>query len=897
ARLYDGADLLREAARRAPSSPTLREASLFCLYGFYDMNPLQRELARACLQAVPRAAVFFPWAVAETGAPPGDQEDHPALAFAQPLKEWLLGLGLEPVPLPEGPEDGQHAFREVRRRLFRRRGRDGVSDLGELSLAIVAAPGEAREAYELGREIWRLAEEEGVRFEEMAVLLRTEEPYGRLLRETLEFLEIPYRFAGGPPLAESRMARRFRLFLELGPRGLRRRDVLRFFALAPPEGGPEVAPWEELTREAGIVGGAEGWEKGLRHLSQRLRGTGEEGSRSAGSRQGAIEGLRRQAEALFQALATIPESGTPAALARAVLAAFKPFEPPGPTLDVLEKCLRGWEPLEVPELSLEEFAGWVGRLLERTAGAEGGAASRGGVTIARLMDARGTRFRAVLLPGLGAGRFPSLGRQDPLLPDEARRAMDGDSEHGLPLLPLKGERWAEERLLFWLALGAAREHLVLSYPSRDPLQGREKLPSLFLLHLASALGAPMTEEGLQKLPGFRRASAALERCPRVQPASLLEHDQRLIQAALEGREDVEGALAPLLEESATLRRAFEAESARWASGCFTRFDGLLAGSRARESLAGWLGLPPHRVSPTALETYWTCPFQYFLERVLELEASEEPEELYSLPSDELGRLYHRALRIFFERCARDVGLLPLAQGKRETLLSLLREAAEAAFREQEEVGLTGYPLVWERTRQEVWEALRSLLDREIESAEDFIPFAFEEEIEVELPEAGLLLRGRIDRLERSSDGKRLRLLDYKTGRHRGEKDDSLAWTKDRKTPSLQAPLYLLAAKLCYPEAEVEGAILHFFTRKGEGKKVSFSARALQEKRPLLLRFAQAAADGWREGRFFPHPLEGACARCDFKAVCGAAIEEGVARKRDSDPYLRAFLKLRDEANG
>ncbi|MFQ5895686.1 MAG: hypothetical protein ACE5JJ_07715, partial [Nitrospinota bacterium] len=37
ARLYDGADLLREAARRAASSPTLREASLFCLYGFYDM--------------------------------------------------------------------------------------------------------------------------------------------------------------------------------------------------------------------------------------------------------------------------------------------------------------------------------------------------------------------------------------------------------------------------------------------------------------------------------------------------------------------------------------------------------------------------------------------------------------------------------------------------------------------------------------------------------------------------------------------------------------------------------------------------------------------------------------------------------------------------------------------
>ena len=66
-------------------------------------------------------------------------------------------------------------------------------------------------------------------------------------------------------------------------------------------------------------------------------------------------------------------------------------------------------------------------------------------------------------------------------------------------------RLEEERLLFRLTVGAAREKLILSFPRIEIGTGRERLPSSFLLASIKALtGKSVDFNQLEKFPGFVR---------------------------------------------------------------------------------------------------------------------------------------------------------------------------------------------------------------------------------------------------------------------------------------------------------------------------------------------------------------------------------------------------------
>ena len=67
---------------------------------------------------------------------------------------------------------------------------------------------------------------------------------------------------------------------------------------------------------------------------------------------------------------------------------------------------------------------------------------------------RGRAFRVVFVTGLAERIFPQKSRQDPLLLDPLRRALDAP-------LDVEDDRVLHERLLLRLAVGAARERLYL----------------------------------------------------------------------------------------------------------------------------------------------------------------------------------------------------------------------------------------------------------------------------------------------------------------------------------------------------------------------------------------------------------------------------------------------------
>ena len=138
------------------------------------------------------------------------------------------------------------------------------------------------------------------------------------------------------------------------------------------------------------------------------------------------------------------------------------------------------------------------------------------VAVMTVHKAKGLEFPVVVLPGLTAGRFPSVSRRDPLaLPEEL---IGGTSPQGDWHLP-------EERRLFYVAMTRARDELILTHAA-DYGGARRRRVSPFVLE---ALDLPAIEGGT--------GSAALD--PRQKLAALAPIE-RLIPAQDPG--PIEGPL-------------------------------------------------------------------------------------------------------------------------------------------------------------------------------------------------------------------------------------------------------------------------------------------------------------------------------------------------------------------
>ena len=286
---------------------------------------------------------------------------------------------------------------------------------------------------------------------------------------------------------------------------------------------------------------------------------------------------------------------------------------------------------------------------------------RGGrVYVATTDEVRGMDFDVVFVPGLAERLFPLKVTEDPLLPD-AKRAQLG------PGLRTNVERSSLERLALRLALGAARQRVVVSYPRLDMEQARPRTPSFYALEVLRAA------EGT--LPGFdelaRRADAAAS--ARVGwPAPLrpedaideTEHDLSLLDRILRVPEsDAVGTARYLLTANPHLGRALRFRARRWTRG-WTVADGLVdPAASAREALAAH-DLALRSFSPTALQHYAACPYKFLLQAIHRLARREEPAPLEALSPLQRGSIFHEA-QFELSVALRDAGLLPVTAANLE----------------------------------------------------------------------------------------------------------------------------------------------------------------------------------------------------------------------------------------
>ncbi len=670
----------------------------------------------------------------------------------------------------------------------------------------------------------------------------------------------------------------------------------------PVVGGTLRAPWrwERLLVDAAVIGGRERWTRRLdgleRELALALEGQDDPDAPEVARMlrtQADLRALREWALPLLDVLAALPARATwDVWRERVADLAARALRDPERVLAVLAELapLGALGPIALAEVS-EVLAARL-----REVAVPPAKTRYGRVFVGPTEAARGLVFDVVFVPGLAERMFPRRIAEDPLLLDVERARLPGTP------LEANRERVERERLALRLAVGAAARRVVLSYPRIDFEQARPRVPSFY------ALEALRAAEG--ELPGFDRLAARAERAADARvgwpapadPALAIdeaEHDLALLSSLLRGDpERSVGTARYLLEANPHLGRALRARGRRWEVSAWTPADGLVRPSDAARAALAAHALGARSYSPTALQNFAACPYKFLLHAVHRLAPRAVSEAIEELDPLQRGALFHE-VQFELYLVLRERGLLPLSAQNLDTARAELDLVLDRVASEHRDELAPAIARVWDDGIASLRADLREWLARSARDGSGFVPWRFE--LAFGLPgrrgrdpasrrepvalDSGLSLRGSIDLVERSADG-RVRVTDHKTGKARvGE--DALVQGGE----SLQPVLYALAAEKLFPETRVVEGRLWYCTAAGE-----FSERAVTLDDAARAHAAAVARTigGELERAFLPAaPAKDACRWCDYRVVCGPYEEQRTRRKRREElAPLEALRRLR-----
>ncbi|HEY2385732.1 MAG TPA: PD-(D/E)XK nuclease family protein [Candidatus Binatia bacterium] len=819
------------------------------------------------------------------------------------------------------------------------------------SVAVRSWPGEARECVEIARAIQQEAAR-GVPFDRMAIFLPAQHDYTSQLAEALRRATIPAFFASGTSrpdpggrallallacAAEGLSARRFAEYMSLAqvpePEVQRIRAAAPDRVWAPPAhdlvppvvadavavvpdapaadplpddparvtvvAGSVRAPWrwERLLVDAAVIGRKERWATRLDGLEKELRLRRAELAREDEARAARLDQeiadlghLREFALPLIGRLADLPARaswgawldhlrGLAAAALRApehVLGALAELAPMAPV-----------GPIDLDEVRLV-LAERLGDLRERPPRRRYGA-----VFVAPALGARGLAFDVVFVAGLAERIVPRKITEDPILLDRARAALDAT-------LPRQPERVAAERLTLRVAVGAARERLVLSYPRLDMEQGRPRVPSVYTLDAVQAAEGRLL--GFEEIAARTRdaASARLGWPAPEHAADAIddaEYDLALLAGVLHDDADTtRGTARYLLGANVHLARALRTRWFRWWPRKWTAADGLVEPDELATAALSRHQLGARSFSPTALQNFAACPYRFLLQAVHRLQPRDEPVAIEEMDPLTRGALFHDVQFALLTKLRAD-GALPVRPETRAQAQDAVDGVLLEVAGRYRELLAPAISRVWEDAIGGIRADLREWLRLASEDDSGWVPYRFELSFGLAEREranadpastseavpivGGLALRGAIDLVERQTRG-RLRVTDHKTGKVRARPDVVVGGGE-----ILQPVLYALACERLLPEPVVVGR-LYYCTATGgfEERVVEIDDRARAAAAEVVAILDRALARG-----FLPAaPAARACEYCDYRPICGP-YEEIRARRKPADG-LQDLARLR-----
>ena len=894
-----------------PHSVFLADLQMVVYYGFYDLSQIQLSLLQS-ISKVADTTVYFPLVE--------DQEFKLALKF---YEGRLLPLATADSML--GKEAPQSMWKRQDDRL----------------VSITSAVGPEEELSAVCREILTLVETHGYRFDEIGVVARTLEPYAPYLQRLFERYRVPFTSTAVRPLFAEPVIKTLWQLASLRNSSFYATPLLDLLSspyyrtegtgFTPFEWRPDL--WRLAVQELGITKGEEEWrrlvsadpEPGGR--DQERPGEDEVDEREEVDQEAdeedpaTVKVGRREYQRLWQLVShliedcrSLPDRGTVGELTdRFLQVVARHLSIPG-LIDDVEQAgegmpenqaedslkaalrealdrLRQIDRLGV-ERTWEEWTDLLQQVFERgTIPVED--ANHEGVWVLDAMSARGLPFKALCLIGLNEKVFPRFIREDAFLRDRTRRVLDATLGYKVDE---KLAGYDEERLLFALLCQAATSRLSLFYQRAD-VEGRFLTSSAFLEQARRRYRlSPLEEEAIP-----RQLTERVSRRPSM--TSLLPLEEVILYRILRQQDPdallrAMGRAADLFQQGVASLRTLESLSHQ--AGGYDGMTGPPAEFWRRALEAGF--------SPSALESYARCPFQYFGRQVLRLRSVRQDREEGPAPML-IGTLCHAALRLCYERLT--AAGWPEALGFGDELVPLVRGAVHEVFAAHAATMATGHQLLWDLSRDLVVELVREtiLSDREDCLRNSFRPLAFELDVEgrltaCETPDMPLIkIRGRLDRVDGRQGSPGLRIVDYKykQGANQRKEDRDLA-TSALRGFRLQPPLY---AQMVIPDRSPAGTPdagpvqpdlveFRFLAPRWTPRvdRSSFDASLWASAAgPLLQRTMQTLLCGIREGQFviLPGPY---CDHCEFSSACRLyhGPTWGRAHRSDQARTMRAMRK-------
>ena len=813
------------ALQQAENSPYLHEFKQIVWYGFYELSGRQLEIFNQFKNRYP-LTVFVAY------------QKHPAYQFAEKFFEtnWHAIAGAKALPAPVC------ALGKSADCLF-----SSQQEAKCESLQIVSAADANGEIFYTAKEILRLVEQHGYRFEDIAVVARTTEAYQEPLRRCFAENQIPLNASFTYPLSHYGLGnfcaglfalsnigfeRNAVLKIVTSPyfkqsakdewaalirRSLVNRDLAQWNDLLPQASGydPSCLTWlNQLSTQLEKLAASLSWEKGATQAVQLLKETIDE-SRFQGKDKEIFEAICHAIEKISTYRFLRPKSH-PGELLREVQNALACL-----AFNEAETCL-------------------------------------GGVLFTDVLRARGLQYKAVFVLGLNDNVFPLITPEDPVLKDYYRYLMRDVLGYWINQSLQRGD---EEKLLFYIALTAAQQKLYVTY-SRRREDGKEAVASIYVAELARACQFEWQGEKAPRVSG-----SLLQRLSATENTFLTPKEISYVCAFEPARAVTELEEAGLLtpQKEASLRAAQTLRQ----RGELTAFDGVIESGAQLFDAQNEKGF-----SPSALQELAACPLKYFFERGLQLREEDEPFSRQELSADRKGNAYHEILDEFYKTLYQKHLTHELFdQGAEE----YLNRALEKHYTAHSYRAFGIYPVIWEMILENIRQKLVHFVQEDLKQLGSFTPCKFETEVMAppteELP---IRLRGIMDRLDVSQKDKTFFVVDYKSSR-KGTKD----LAKDLFTHLIFQPfLYVFVALHLEELKEYVSAGSCLLSIQPHYDKRVLTPQQFEEIRPRACRFLEQVTNQIKQGIFFLCPSE-LCTFCPYSTLCRRDSFTALLRARKS----------------
>ena len=789
-RYIDPEDYLNILAEKIPESGLLAQSEVW-IDGFSWFTPQEYAVLEALLQAAANVTVTLCL----------DQPDNPFNTREEALfhRQWQTYEKLKTtaaklkVPVSQQELVRPHRFEKkvltaIEQSFFGGH-KAGAADGWDTGSGFMLAEAANRrvEAEAIACEMIRLSREEGLRWRDMAVLIRDTDSYADLMTTVLADYAIPFFSDGSRPAVHHPLAELVRSAIELVLEKWSYEPVFRCLKTdLLPVTRDEVDILENYCLEFGIRGSRwtspEDWTFRRRYSLAEDEWAGDASSESGQAYLEQVNHIRRQSTTeLIQFTGRLMPAGRqglpPVALAQAVYELLIGLQVPD-TLETWAVAAESAGDLEQARehrqmwakvvelldqivdtfaeqpLTLEDFAAIVGEGLEGTRlslippGLDY-------VTVAALERTRRLNVKAAFVPGASDGALPRRRREEGLLTDMERTLL---TRLGLELGGGAAADTFAEQFLVYTALTRASSWLWVSYSMADA-EGKSQGPSPILRRLKEVAGSKIRALPVEPPPG--------------QEAQYLARSER--------------ALAALACALRLYKQTGHISPAWW-----DVYNWALAKASLRPQLAAALGgvfhynqverLPPNlsgrlylnngvlRGSVTRFEAFRACPFKHFAQYGLGL----KERAVYQLKAPDLGQFLHAVIKEFGDTLTerrQDWG--DMTQNQISELCTGI--VATLAPKLQNEILLSSKQhahLVTRLTRRAVRSISRLVAWARVSK---FKPLAFEQAfgrgpgalppLRFPLPSGALEIAGQIDRLDGGAlDGQEYALvIDYKSG--------------------------------------------------------------------------------------------------------------------------------------